>query len=79
MQSGPEVKKLFSCSTQLRIKCNLPIKIKCYQFKLFACTAVFEHEIFPAKIIKMPTIVGILIILAGKISCSTESSIKKVL
>ena len=59
---GPEVIKLFSCSTQLRMKFVLLIKYQ--QFKLFSCKAELSMKIFLQINIKMPTIVGILILIS---------------
>ena len=59
-KSGPEVIKLFSCSTQLSTKLQLLIKTKIltnekvYFFKSLRCC--FYHAIN----VKMPTILGIL-------------------
>ena len=58
---GPEVIKLFSCSTHLRMKFILPIKIKYQQFKLFSCTTELSMKLF--LLIK---IVGILIFISRK-------------
>ena len=55
--SGPEVKKLFSCSTQLSTKFQLLIKLKYWQrIALSLSDVVFIMLIH----VKMPTIVGIL-------------------
>ena len=53
---GPEVIKLFSCSTQLRVKFQLLIKIKYRQLKKLLSDVVFIMLIN----VKMPTFVGIL-------------------
>ena len=62
----PEVIKLFSCSTQLRMKLFCLYKIKYYQFKLSSCTAELSMKFFLLINIKMPTIVGILIFISRK-------------
>ena len=50
-----------------------------YQFKLFSCKAELSRKFFLLMNIKMPTIVGILISISRKNSCSTEWSMKNVL
>ena len=54
-ESGPEVIKLFSCSTQLRMKFVLRIKNKYRQFKLFPCKVELSIFLFLLINIKMPT------------------------
>ena len=61
-----EVIKLFSCSTQLRMKFVLPMKIKYQQFKRSAYTAELSMKFFLLINIKMPTNVGILIFISRK-------------
>ena len=57
---GPEVIKLFSCSTQLSAKFQLLIKLKYLQMKKFLALS-FSDAVFIMLInVKMPTIVGIL-------------------
>ena len=56
---GPEVIKLFSCSTQLSTKFQLLINLKYRQIKKFLGKS-FRHCIYHANKCKMPTTVGIL-------------------
>ena len=59
------------------MKFVLPIKIKYQQFKLSSCTAELSMRFLLLINIKMPRTVAILILLAGKNSCSTELRMKK--
>ena len=68
---GPEVIKLFSCSSQLNMKFVLLINLKPVIANSLLLN-IAEHEIFSANM-KMPTI----ILLAEKISCSAKFSMKK--
>ena len=63
--SGPEVIKLFSCSTQLSIKFQLLIKSKTLKKIDISCYDVF----FLLLNVKMPTIVGILTFMSRIILC----------
>ena len=62
---GTEVIKLFSCSTQLRMK-FVPLikKINANNFYFFSCKAELSMKFFLLINIKMPTIVGILIFIS---------------
>ena len=66
MRSWPELIKLYSCSTQLRMKFVLLIKIQYQQFKPVSCTAEFSMQFFLLTNIKMATIVGILIFISRR-------------
>ena len=57
---GPEVIKLFSCSTQLSMKFQLLIKLKYRQMKKFPALSLSDVVFIMLIIVKMPTIVGIL-------------------
>ena len=64
-RSGPEVIKLFSCSTQLSTKFQLLIKTKIPTKKEVSCFKSLRCCIFyHAKNVKMPTIVGILTLMS---------------
>ena len=63
---GPEVIKLFSCSTQLSRKFQLLIKTKLQTNKEVSCFKSLRCCIYHANNVKMPTI-----------SCSAELSMKK--
>ena len=58
--SGPEVIKLFSCSTQLSMKFQLLIKLKYQQIKKFLVLSLSGVVFILLINVKMPTIVGIL-------------------
>ena len=60
IKSGPEVIKLFSCSTQLSIKVQVLIKTKMLKYK--RCSLIKRSDVVLILLInaKMPTIVGIL-------------------
>ena len=70
---GPEVIKLFSCSTQLSIKCDLLINLKLLTIANYFLLKTAEHEDFFAYKYKNANL------LAETILCSAESSMKKVL
>ena len=58
---GPEIIKLFSCSTQLSTKFQLLIKTKIPTNKEVSCLKSLRYVVFIMLInVKMPTIVGIL-------------------
>ena len=57
---GPEVIKLFSCSTQLSAKFQLLIKAKYRQMKKFLALSLPDVVFIMLINVKMPTIVGIL-------------------
>ena len=59
-QSGPEVIKLFSCSSQLSTKFQLFIKLKYQQKKKFLTLSLSDVVFIMLINIKMPTTVGIL-------------------
>ena len=60
VESGPEVIKLFSCSTQLSTKFQLLKKIKCQQIKKFLALSLPDVVFIMIINVKMPKIVGIL-------------------
>ena len=60
MWKGPEVIKLFSCSTQLCMKFQLLIKAEILKNKEFSCFQTHRSCIYYANNVKMPTIVGVL-------------------
>ena len=74
-QTGPEVIKLFSCSTPLSMKFILLINLKLLTIANSSLLNLAEHEHFPTKNMKM----AFSNLLAEKISCSAELSMKKVL
>ena len=57
---GPEVIKLFSCSTQLSTKFQPPIKLQYGQIKKFLALSLSDVVFITLINVKMPTIVGIL-------------------
>ena len=57
---GPEVIKLFSCSTQLSMKFKLLIKTKMPTYKEVSCYSLSDVVFFMLINVNMPTIVGIL-------------------
>ena len=59
-ESGPEVIKLFSCSTQLSMKFHLLIKLKNRQMKKFLALSLSDVVFIMLINVKMPTIIGIL-------------------
>ena len=65
--TGPEVIKLFSCSTQLSMKYQLLIKTKIPPNKEVSCFKSLRCCVFIMLInVKMPTIVGILTFICRK-------------
>ena len=58
--AGPEVIKLFLCSTQLSSKFQLLIKLKSRQIKKFLSFSLSDVVFIMLITVKMPTIVGIL-------------------
>ena len=60
IESGPEVIKLFSCSTQLSTKFQLLAKLKYRQIKKFLALSLSVVVFIMLINVKMPTIVGIL-------------------
>ena len=63
MKSGPEVVKLFSCSTQLSMKFQLLLKLKYQQMKKSLALSLLDVVFIMLINVKMPAIVGILIAL----------------
>ena len=61
-QTGPEVIKLFSCSTQLSMKFQMLIKTfkKIPKMKKFLALSLSDVELIMLINVKMPIIVGIL-------------------
>ena len=79
-RTGPEVIKLFSCSTQLSMEFQLLIKLKYRQIKKFLSLSLSEVVFIMIINVKMPTIVSILIFMSRIIFVhSAELSIEKVL
>ena len=67
-KAGPEVLKLFSCSTQLSTKVQLLIKTKIPTNKevlALTCLSVSDVVFIMLINIKMPTVVGILTFMSG--------------
>ena len=58
--SGPEVIKLFSCSTQLSMKFQLLIRLKYQQIKKFLALSLSDVVFIMLINVKMPTSVAIL-------------------
>ena len=87
VQSGPKVRKLFSCSTQLNMKFSLLINMK--MPTNFLCTGpyswhfhIYQQRTFHALLCLARKNLQLLVIwdlLAEQISCSAELSMKKVL
>ena len=63
-KSGPEVIKLFSCSTQLSTKIQLLIKTKIRQIMKFLALSLSDVVLIMHINVKMPTNVGILIFIS---------------
>ena len=57
---GPEVIKLFSCSTHLSMNFQLLIKLEYWQIKKFLALGLSGVVFIMLINVKMPTIVGIL-------------------
>ena len=63
-RSGPEVIKLFSCSTQLSMKFQLlPKKFKCGTINSYIAFKLSEVEFIMVTNVKMPTIMSFIGIL----------------
>ena len=60
IKPGPEVIKLFSCSTQLSMKFQLLIKLKYEQMMEFLAFSLSDVVFILLINVKMPTIVGVL-------------------
>ena len=60
LRSGPEVIKLFVCSTQMSTEFQLLIKLKYRQIKKFHALNLSDVVFIMLVNVKMPTIVGIL-------------------
>ena len=58
--TGPEVIKLFQCSTQLSTEFQLHIKLKYPQIKNFLALSLSDVVFIMLINVKMPTIVGFL-------------------
>ena len=65
-RSGPEVIKLFSCSTQLSIKFEMLISVKNIKKFSFFQAQISLESIFLLINVKMPTTVGILTFISRK-------------
>ena len=65
-RSGPEVIKLFSCSTQLSIKLGMLKYINIKKFGFFSGSDKPRMLFFLLINVKMPTIVGILTSMSRK-------------
>ena len=61
MQSGPEIIKLFSCSTQMSMKFVLQINLKLLTISNYCLLNKLSLKIPLLIDMKMPTIVGIFI------------------
>ena len=69
---GPEVIKLFSCSTQLGMKFGPLINLTLLTTTFFFLQNIAEHEFSLLINMKMLTIVGIFIFISRENSCSAE-------
>ena len=78
-RSGPKVIKLFSCSTQLGMKFVLQINLKLLTIANSFLLNIAEHENFSANKYENANILAFSYLLAEKMSCSAELSMKKVL
>ena len=76
VRSGPEVIKLFSCSTQLSTKFELLIKSKIPTNKQVSCFKSLKCCVYHANNVKMQTIVGILTFMSTINLCFVELSTK---
>ena len=77
-RSGPEVIKLFSCSTQLSMKFFLLINLKLLTFANSFLLNIAEHENFSANKYENANYCWHFhILLAENFSCSVELSMKK--
>ena len=74
-KTGPEVIKLFSSSTQLSMNIFMLINLKLLTMPNSFFLNIAEHEYFSANIYEN----AFSYLLAEKISCSAELSMKKVL
>ena len=75
---GPEVIKPFSCSTQMSMKFFMLIDLKILTIANPFLLNIAEHEIFSAnKIWKCQLLLAFSYLLAEKISCLAELSMKK--
>ena len=72
--SGPEVIKLFPCSTQLSMKFYKLTKLKYQEIKHFSGSDKPRMLFCQPIKVEMPTIVGISTFISRKISCSVELS-----
>ena len=79
MKPGPEVIKLFSCSTEFSMKFQMLISIKDQNIRLFSGSDKPRKLFFPLINVKMPTFVGILTFMSRKNFMLIELSMKKVL
>ena len=78
MHTGLEVIKLFSCSTQLSLKFVLLINLKLLTIANSFLLNINVHENFSAnKYEKCQLLLAFSYLLAEKISCSAELSMKK--
>ena len=78
MKIRPRVIKLFSCSTRLSMKFVMLINLKLLTIANAFLLNIAEHEIFSANKYEN-LLLAFLYLLAEKISCSAELSMKKVL
>ena len=77
--SGPEVIKLFSCSTQLSIKFVLLINLKLLTNSNFFLLNMTEHENFSANKYENANYSIVVTVTTEKISCSFELSTVNIL
>ena len=63
-QSGKEVIKLFSCSTQLSMHFYLLIETKMLKIKTFIASKLSNAVFIMLINVKMPTIIGILTLMS---------------
>ena len=60
LESGPEIIKLFSCSTQLSTKLQQLIKLKYRQIKMFLILSLSDVVLIMLINVKMQALIGIL-------------------
>ena len=74
---GPEVIKLFPCSTQLSIKFFLHINLKMPTIVAILTCVRGKNSILGLSEPKKAKLLDIFMLITSKISCSTELSIEK--
>ena len=79
MSPGPQIIKLFPCSTQLRMKFQLLIKGKTVKNNYILAFKLSDVVFILLMNVKMPTIVGILTFMSRIISFPVELGMKNVM